>query len=153
MMGSWGARLSVQASYTRNLDSERPVVTSYFRLLTLAVFFSLPALIAARNPDPSLTPVEIAASVLWMAAFAVETTADRQRLRFTTRSENAGLACRTGVWRVLPNAHAVCEVLIWTALALFAAASPWGWVAFSCPIAMLFIQLGHRAIDAGEPLS
>jgi steroid 5-alpha reductase family enzyme len=143
MMGSWGARLTVQSLYSGS--SELPPLTSHFRSPVSAVFFSLPALIAVRNPDPSLSPVEIVASVLWMIAFAVETTADRQLLRFAAKAEHVGLVGNSGVWRVLPRAHAVCEVLIWTAFALFAFPSPWGWIALGCPAAMLYVQARHRS--------
>jgi steroid 5-alpha reductase family enzyme len=147
MMGSWGARLTVQALYTGTgapLLTSLPPITSYSRLLAAALFFSVPALIAANNPASPLAPVEIAAAVLWMIAFAGETTADRQLLRFAARPENAGLVCRSGIWRLVPRAHAVCEGLIWTAFALFAFASPWGWIAFACPVAMLYVHVGRR---------
>src|SRR5258707_6738578 len=62
MMGSWGARLTLQALYADPAaPSELPFVTSYFTLLTSALAFSTPALLASRNPDPSLSSVEIAA--------------------------------------------------------------------------------------------
>ena len=133
MMGSWGARLTVQALYARQRDV--PVLTSSFTFLTSAAFFSLPALIASRNPDPSLSHIEITACALWVIAFAGETTADRQLLRFTSKPGNAGLTCRSGLWRYSSHAHAIFETLIWIAFALFASASPWGWIAFACPVA------------------
>lgn len=136
MMGSWGARLTVQSLYTRSLE-HRPL-TSPFRYPPSALFFSLPALIAVRNPTPSLSTVEIIASVLWIIAFAVETTADRQFLRFVAKPEQVGLVCRSGVWRFIPRAHELCEALIWTAFALFAFTSSWGWIAFACPIVMVY---------------
>ena len=141
MMASWGARLTAQALYARGIEPPVPVSTSWVTLVISALFFSLPALVATRNLDPSLSSVEIAASVLWMVAFAGETTADRQRIRFVAKPDHAGLVCRSGIWRVLPHAHAVCEALIWTAFALFAFASPWGWIAFACPVTMMYVQL------------
>jgi steroid 5-alpha reductase family enzyme len=138
MIGSWGARLTIQALYTRSAGL--PLVSSYFQSPVWAVFFSVPALLAVRNPAPSLSPIEIAAAALWFIAFAGETTADRQYLRFAASVESAGLPCRSGIWRVLPQAHAVCEVLIWTAFALFASASPWGWISFACPVSMLYVE-------------
>jgi steroid 5-alpha reductase family enzyme len=144
MMGSWGARLTLQSLYTRSAGLP-PLLTSHFQSPLSALFFSLPALFAARNPDPSLSLVEIVASVLWLIAFAGETTADRQFLRFAANAENAGLSCRSGIWRRIPQAHAVCEALIWTAFALFAFASPWGWVALGCPAAMLYMLAMHRS--------
>ena len=156
MMGSWGARLAVQALYTRAAAPAftRPLLpslpTSYFRLLTFSLFFSLPALIASRNPDPVLSSIEIAASALWAVAFGAETTADRQFLRFASNPANAGLHCRSGIWRLLPRAHAVCEAAIWTAFALFAFASPWGWIAFSCPAAILYLHRTSGQTAAGS---
>jgi steroid 5-alpha reductase family enzyme len=152
MMGSWGARLTVQALYTRASAPAMaaatispfpaPLLTSYFTLLPFSLFFSVPALIASRNAEPSLSFLEIAASAFWAVAFGAETTADRQFLRFASDPGNAGLRCRSGIWRFLPRAHAVCEAAIWTAFALFAFASPWGWIAFICPAAILYL---HRA--------
>jgi steroid 5-alpha reductase family enzyme len=142
MTASWGARLSVQALYTRAAGLpafELPLLTSYFRLLTFSLLFALPALFASLNREPSLSALEIGASVLWVVAFAGETTADRQLLRFRSEPAHVGVVCRSGIWRLVPQAHAVFETLIWTALALFALASPWGWVAVACPAAMLYL--------------
>ncbi len=141
MMGAWGARLAVQTFYTRASGvpdlPTLPLPPSYVRLFTRSVFFSLPALLASRNGEPVLAVTEIAAGVLWVVAFTGETTADRQYLRFTSIAENAGLPCRTGLWKKVPRAHDVCEVLLGTSFALFASASPWGWVTFACPAVML----------------
>ncbi len=166
MMGSWGARLTVQTLYTRLVrrpesggpeelvnkspSTQRPQRPQrrnapgseglrYIVWAASAVFFSLPALIASRNPDPSLSVIELAACGLWILAFAGETTADRQLLRFTAKPENAGLACQTGLWRYSRHAHALFEGLIWIAFALFASASPWGWIAFACPLARVVL--------------
>jgi steroid 5-alpha reductase family enzyme len=142
MMASWGARLAVQSLYAPAL----PFVlrTSHFGLISLAFLFSSPALIASRNPDPSISTLEIAAAIVWAIAFAGETTADRQMLRFVSTPENIGQVCRSGVWRVLPHAHAVFEETIWIALAVFAFASPWGWIAAACPAVMLYLLVTRR---------
>jgi len=142
MIGSWGARLAVQSIYTPSA----PFVlrTSYFRLALLALLFSSPAFFASRNPDASLSTLETAAAIAWAVAFAGETTADRQMLRFLSKAEQAGDVCRSGVWRVLPHAHAVFEEAIWIALAVFASASPWGWLAAACPVVMLSLLVTRR---------
>jgi steroid 5-alpha reductase family enzyme len=107
----------------------------------------LPALLASRNGEPSLSPIEIAAVVLWVIAFTGETTADRQYLRFASMPGNAGLACRAGLWKVSPHAHVLWEILLWTSFALFASASPWGWLALACPAVMVvhFFALTRRS--------
>jgi steroid 5-alpha reductase family enzyme len=139
MMGSWGARLAVQQLYTRTSDFPLSLRRSYVVLLTSVVAFSTPALFASLNPEPSLSPVELGAAAIWVFAFAGETTADRQRLRFLADPAHAGLRCRAGIWRVLPRAHAVFEVMVWSAFALFASASPWGWISAACPAAVLYL--------------
>ena len=68
MMGSWGARLTVQSLYART--SDLPFRTSYFALLTSMVLFSTPALFASSNPEASLAPLELAAAIVWLLAFA-----------------------------------------------------------------------------------
>ena len=115
MIGSWGARLAVQALYTRT--SLLPLLNSCLTLLTSALLFSLPAWLASRNADEGFSAVELAAAGLWLIAFAAERTCDRQRLR------------------VAP---------VWLAVALFAAGSPWGWIAFVCPAALLYLQFTRR---------
>ena len=115
MIGSWGARLAVQALYTR--PSALLLLTSYFTLLASALLFSLPAWLASRNAAEGFSVPELAAAGLWLVAFASEKATDRQRLR------------------VAP---------VWLAVALFAAGSPWGWIAFVCPAALLYLQFTRR---------
>jgi steroid 5-alpha reductase family enzyme len=146
MMGSWAARLTVQAVYASAgwQISEFRFQISNVTLLVMGVLFSSPAYFASRNPAASLSLTEMAAAALWAVAFAGETTADRQLLRFRSAAAHDGRVCRAGVWRVLPRAHDVFEVTIWIAFALFAAASPWGWTAFACPAAMLYLAVTRR---------
>jgi steroid 5-alpha reductase family enzyme len=143
MMGSWGARLVVHLLYVpANAAPERK--HSFWSLQALAasaVFFSLPALLASINPAPTLSIADLVAGGIWVVGFAGETTADRQLLRFRSNAANAGLVCRTGLWRYTPHAHAIFEGVIWLAFALIAGGSPewpWGWAAFACPVAMLW---------------
>ena len=139
MIGSWGARLAVQSAFAPFPTSELPLLTSTFSLLSFCLLFALPAGLVSLNPDPSLSIMEIAAATVWVFGFAGETTADRQRLRFAAKAEPGDAACRSGVWRWLPHAHAVFETVMWMALALFATASPWGWIAWLCPAARIYL--------------
>ena len=139
MLGAWGARLAVQSAFAPFPASELPVLTSKFSLLGFCLLFALPAVLASHNPDPVLSLLEIVAAGVWVFGFAGETTADRQRMRFMARAGSADMPFRGGVWRWVPHAHAVCELMIWSALALFATASPWGWTAWFCPLVRLYL--------------
>jgi steroid 5-alpha reductase family enzyme len=152
MMGSWGARLVVYLLYVpahgRPERLRPPSFWSFQALAASAVFFSLPALLASLNPAPTLSIVDLVACGLWMVAFAGETTADRQLLRFRSNPANAGLVCRTGLWRYTRHADTIFEGVIWLAFALLAGGSPewpWGWAAFACPAAMVWMLLKGKA--------
>jgi steroid 5-alpha reductase family enzyme len=161
MMGSWGARLVVQRLYAPRpfgipdgADGAHTEPLPSFRAFQAtaasALFFSLPALIASVNPEPTLSSLELAACGLWIVGFAGETTADRQLLRFAVNPANYGRICRAGLWRYSNNATAVFEGIIWTAYALFAFASPFGLIAFACPAVMAY-KLATRRATAPQP--
>jgi steroid 5-alpha reductase family enzyme len=163
MMGSWGARLGVHVMWSRVLTraddrqhGEQAVASAtdaplksfwWFESYAIgAVFFSLPALLACADPNRALSPMELGGAVVWLVGFAAETTADRQLLRFNADPANRDRACRVGLWRLSPHANDVFEVIVWTGFALFAAPSPSGWMAFACPLAMVWLLV--RAIRA-----
>ena len=169
MMGSWGARLAVHILYDRVYGHEETgryaelrrswsggAARRFFWLFqayaAAAVFFSLPALIASLNPTPDLSRVELAAAALWMVAFTGETTADRQLTRFKSIPESLGLTCREGLWRYWRYPNSVFEWLIWVAYALFASASPYGWLTIACPVAMAFRLFKMPGIRRRAPL-
>ena len=158
MIGSWGARLGVYLLWDEVLD--RPAIPGlresiwiFERRAVDALFFALPALLASFNPATALSTVELAAASVWLVAFAGETTADRQFVRW--RRERASVAgapeptvdgvqvvdahiCRVGVWRYVPYAHEVFELVTWIAHAAFVWTSPIGWIAAACPIAVAY---------------
>ena len=167
MIGSWGLRLAVHLFYDRVLgrpEDGRYVAMRrewgdqaprrffwFFQTQALAaVAFSLPAWFAAANPDPEFSLVEIAAAALWAIAFAGEATADRQLLRFKSDAANRGRTCRVGLWRLSRHPNYFFEWLIWIAFALFASASPWGWLTWACPAAMLYFLFKVTGIPLNE---
>lgn len=167
MIGSWGLRLAVYLLYDRVLN--RPEDGRYvemrrawgasaprrffqfFQIQALAaVAFSLPALFAAMNGDQRFSLVELIGAGLWIVAFAGESTADRQLLRFKSNAANRGRTCRAGLWKFSRHPNYFFEWLIWLAFALFASASPWGWIAFACPAAMLYFLFKVTGIPLNE---
>jgi len=167
MMGSWGARLTVYILYDRVFG--RPEDGRYQEMrrawgdrassrffvffqeqAAAAVFFSLPALFASVNQDPLLSPVELAACALWIVGFAGETTADRQLMRFRKNPANRGRTCQNGLWRYSRHPNYFFEWLMWVAYAVFASASPWGWIALACPAAMLYFLFCVTGIPPAE---
>ncbi len=167
MMGSWGLRLAVYLLYDRVLnraedgryvemrrawgaDAARRFFWFFQTQAVAALGFSLPALFASANREPRFSVVELVAAGLWILAFAGESTADRQLLRFKSNAANRGRTCRAGLWKFSRHPNYFFEWLIWIALALFASASAWGWLTLACPAAMLYFLLRVTGIPLNE---
>ncbi len=116
----------------------------------LDLVLATPFLLAAVNPAPRIVPIEFAGVVLWMIAIAGETSADRALERFKANPINRGKTCREGLWRHSRHPNYFFEWLAWIAYALFALASPFGWIALACPALMLYFLLRVTGIPATE---
>jgi steroid 5-alpha reductase family enzyme len=115
-----------------------------------ALFFSLPALVVSANPARGWHPLECLAVIIWTAAFAGESAADRQLARFKADPLNHGRTCRVGLWRYSRHPNYFFEWVMWVAYALFALPSPGGWIASACPLAMLYLLFRVTGIPATE---
>lgn len=134
----WGARAATRFFW-------------FFQAQALAaVFFSLPALIASINAEPSLAALERIALALWFVGFAGETLADLQLERFKSDNANRGRTCRAGLWRYSRHPNYFFEWTMWMAYGIFALGSPWGAVALLCPAAMLYLLFKVTGIPATE---
>jgi steroid 5-alpha reductase family enzyme len=116
----------------------------------LLVLLSVPFLLIARNPAAGLSPLEAAGAGLWLVALAGETLADAQLAAFKRNPANAGRVCATGLWGWSRHPNYFFEWLVWVAFAVFALASPWGWIAVYCPALMLFFLLKVTGIAYTE---
>lgn len=167
MVVAWGTRLAIyllrdrvlgrpeDSRYADLRNRKSPAAAlSFFPFFqaqsVVAVFLSLPVLIASFNPAPSLSPLEIAAVALWFAALVGESTADRQLERFKSRPESRGRTCREGLWRYSRHPNYFFEWLVWVAYALFALGSPWGWIGLTAPALMLYLLFRVTGIPATE---
>ena len=116
----------------------------------LCVLLSGPFLLAALNRQPELSALEYAGAVLWVIAFAGELLADAQLKKFKSDPANQGKTCRVGLWKYSRHPNYFFEWLIGVAFALFALASPYGYLAFVSPVLMLFFLFRVTGIPATE---
>ena len=63
---------------------------------------------------------------------------------------NQGRVCAAGLWRYSRHPNYFFEWLIWVAWALFALASPYGWLAILCPLLMFYFLFRVTGIPATE---
>jgi steroid 5-alpha reductase family enzyme len=116
----------------------------------LLVLLSVPFLLAAQNAAPGWHPRELLGLVLWLLALGGEALADAQLARFKRDPRQRGRVCDVGLWRLSRHPNYFFEWLVWVAFALFASASPWGWVSAYCPALMLFFLLKVTGIRYTE---
>jgi steroid 5-alpha reductase family enzyme len=87
-------------------------------------YFALPAMIIATNPRGGLHPVEIAAIVLWVAAYVFESVADVQKGRFLGGyASESREVCDVGLWSFSRHPNYFGQWLQWTAAVLLAVPS------------------------------
>ena len=116
----------------------------------LDVALGLPFLLAAWNPRPGVQPLEWAAALLWLLAWAGEALADAQLRRFKAQGASRGLTCREGLWRWSRHPNYFFEWLVWVAYFLLALAAPGGWLAVGGPLLMLYFLLRVTGIPYTE---
>jgi steroid 5-alpha reductase family enzyme len=116
----------------------------------LNAFLALPLLIACFNPAPRFHVLEIAGAALFLIAIVGESTADAQLAAFKRNPANKGGVCDVGLWRYSRHPNYFFEWLIWIAYAVFALASPHGWIALAMPVLMLHFLINVTGLKATE---
>jgi steroid 5-alpha reductase family enzyme len=109
----------------------------FFMLQALmTAVFSLPFLVAASNPIPSLGLCAYAAVALWLFSLGGESLADAQLARFRNSACNRGKTCRAGLWRYSRHPNYFFEWLHWFSYVLLSIGSPWWWLSLAGPLLM-----------------
>jgi steroid 5-alpha reductase family enzyme len=116
----------------------------------LCVILAVPFLMAARNPNPMISPLEWAAAAFWVLAIAGEVAADEQLRRFKSNPSNKGRTCQVGLWHYSRHPNYFFESLVWIAFALFALASPGGFWGLLSPALILYFVLRVTGVPATE---
>jgi steroid 5-alpha reductase family enzyme len=119
----------------------------------LDVFLSIPFLLAALNPIPVISGFEYAGIAIWLASVCGEALADAQLSAFKRDSSSHGKVCHRGLWNYSRHPNYFFEWLVWIAWALFALASPYGWLAILCPLLMFYLLFRVTGIPATEAQS
>ena len=114
----------------------------------LAWVISAPLLLAL-TADLKINALVIAACVLWIIGFMIESIADSQLYRFKSNPENSGKVLDTGVWRYSRHPNYFGECLVWWAFYLFALAAGAWWTIFS-PLLMTLLLLKVSGVSLME---
>jgi steroid 5-alpha reductase family enzyme len=110
----------------------------------------LPLLVVALNTDPQWHALEIIGAVIFLVALVGESSADAELAAFKSKHANQGAVCDVGLWRYSRHPNYFFEWLIWIGYALFALASPYGWIALGSPILMLHFLINVTGLKVTE---
>ncbi len=111
---------------------------------------SLPFLLIAANPTPTLAPVEWMGATLVLVALTGEAVADWQLDRFKADPSNRGRTCRRGLWGYSRHPNYFFEWLVWVGFFLTALGSPGGVFSVGSPTLILYFLLTKTGIPATE---
>ncbi len=168
MMGAWSLRLALmlgdrvwrlhpeedgryvqlRKEWADRLDAT--MAGFYLLQAQLLVLLGLPAALAAGNAAPNISAWEWAGAALWLVALAGETLADAQLAAFKRDPANRGKVCDRGLWRYSRHPNYFFEWLVWIGFALVATPAPHGWMAWACPLLMVFFLLRVTGIRYTE---
>lgn len=107
------------------------------------VFLTLAAGLAAMTSTEAsgLDGFAIVGGALWLAGFAVEVTADRQKSAFRAQPQNKGRFITSGLWSYSRHPNYLGEILLWFGIAIIAtpALSGWQYVTLISPVFVTFL--------------
>jgi steroid 5-alpha reductase family enzyme len=167
MVGIWSARLAGYLLFTRIIG--QPEDGRYRQLredwgtnlplrflfffefqALLDVFLAIPFLVACLDARGFVGFAECAGFTIWLVAMAGEALADLELSAFKKNPANRGKTCQEGLWKYSRHPNYFFDWLVWLGYAVFAIASPWGFVGLLSPALILYFLLGATGIPATE---
>jgi steroid 5-alpha reductase family enzyme len=91
--------------------------------LANASFLAFPVFIIASNNSEEFLVLEIVGLVIWILAFAMESIADLQKVRFLKAMKKAGKqrqVCNVGLWKYCRHPNYFAEWMVWNGLVIAA---------------------------------
>lgn len=142
-----GRYVELRQRWAANLNAK---FFGFFQLQALLnVILALPLLLACLNPEPRLRALEVLGVAIWLMGLVGESVADGQLAAFK-RTADHGSVCEIGLWRYSRHPNYFFEWTIWIGYAVFALASPWGWLALALPALMLHFLINVTGVKATE---
>jgi len=152
LIGVWALRLGSflflrirDAGSDQRFDRIKPFFLRFLMTWTLQglwVLFTAGAALAAMTSDRvvAIGPVAVAGTVLWLAGFAFEVVADRQKRAFRRDAANRDRFIRNGLWAWSRHPNYFGEILLWLGVSVIAAPALAGWQ-YATLISPLFVYL------------
>ena len=113
--------------------------------LANASFLALPIFIIASNTSQEFLLLEFLGLLIWILAFAMESIADFQKLRFLREMKAAGKrgqVCSVGLWKYCRHPNYFAEWMVWNGLVIAAIPSWLSLRGFESDVVWLLLGLG-----------
>jgi len=124
---------------------------AFFELQGLiAVVFSLPFVLSAVAPDPGIPIVGWLGLLLAVVGVIGEAVADAQSEAFKRRADSRLGILDVGLWRYSRHPNYFFEMLTWVGFAVASLTLPWGWLAVSCPVLIVYFLLRVTGVPLTE---
>ena len=156
---AWSARLGIHIAMRTRSVSDDPRYAhlragwgeaagrNMFWLLQAQALLSIPlalsVILAALNPAPFITKLDILALMVFLAGLIGSAAADFQLHAFKKGAGNDGKVCDVGLWSWSRHPNYFFEWLVWLSYPLFAinlsGAFPWGHLALTGPVCMYWL--------------
>jgi steroid 5-alpha reductase family enzyme len=143
-----GRYVQLRQEWKTNLPVRFLLFFEFQALLDLVL--SLPFLLACLDRRIPLGPFETLGAAIWLVGMLGEATADAHLNAFKKNPANKGKTCRAGLWNYSRHPNYFFEWTIWVGYAVFAVASPWGWIGILSPALILYFLLALTGIPATE---
>ena len=148
LVGAWALRLGTflfsrirRDGVDHRFDALKPDFARFLLTWTLQglwVFLTVSCALAAITAAAArpLGALAVLGTAVWIAGFAIETTADRQKAVFRTDPANRDRFISTGLWAWSRHPNYCGEILLWIGVALIAlpALSGWSLVTLISPV-------------------
>jgi steroid 5-alpha reductase family enzyme len=117
------------------------------------VLLSIPFLIVCLDRSGDFSFLFWIGIILWIIAIFGESVADHQLKAFKQNPLNKGKVCQTGLWKYSRHPNYFFEWLVWVSYAILATSSPYGWMAWFCPLIMYLLLTKVTGIPMLEELA
>jgi steroid 5-alpha reductase family enzyme len=144
-LGTFLFRRIRRAGRDGRFDAIKPSVVRFLNAWTLqALWITLTASAAlaalASRQRVGLDAFAVIGTCVWIAGFAIEAIADRQKSRFRAEAANKGGFIHTGLWAWSRHPNYFGEIVLWTGIAIIAYPALQGWQ-LATLVSPLFVYL------------
>lgn len=107
----------------------------------LVLIVGLPIIVASNEQNENLGILSVLGTAIWAVGFIIESTADRQLRKFTSKKSNNGKIMDQGLWVYSRHPNYFGELTQWWGIAIIALQVKNGWIGLIGPLTLTYLIL------------